>query len=78
MLPPKIFWASGMRRVSAMIWMASSLTSVLMTGSRLAMASIWPERMAVIAPAPAPTPMNDTSEGLRPVLGQEEADHHVG
>ncbi|MNT40891.1 hypothetical protein D3C72_1772300 [compost metagenome] len=34
----------------------------------MAIASIWPERMAATAPALAPTPMNDTSDGFRPDL----------
>ena len=43
-------------------------SSMVITGSRLVIASIWPERSAAIAPAPAPTPMNATSLAFSPAF----------
>ncbi len=40
----------------------------MITGSRLLIASICPERIAATAPLPAPTPMIETSFGLMPAL----------
>lgn len=55
-------------RVSAMILTAPSCSSLVITGSVLEMASIWPLFRAAIAPAPVPTPTMDTSVGLSPSL----------
>ncbi|MDT4876764.1 hypothetical protein FQZ97_1122240 [compost metagenome] len=66
--PPKTFSASLRMRVSVTIFRSPERCSRVMTGSRLLMASIWPERMAATAPLPAPTPTKLTSLGLRPAL----------
>lgn len=48
-----------------MSWLCSSMET---TGSVFEIASICPERSAVTAPAPAPTPMMATSLAFRPYL----------
>ena len=55
-----------------MIWISPGISSMDTTGSVLEMASIWPLRSAVTAPAPAPTPMMDTSEAFRPCLARKK------
>ncbi|MOA34774.1 hypothetical protein D3C78_1561780 [compost metagenome] len=72
MLPPKMSWVSLSVRVSTMIWMSPGISSIDTTGSVLEMASIWPLRNAVTAPAPAPTPMIDTSDAFRPCLARKK------
>ena len=49
-----------------MIFTSPFCSSMVITGSVLLMASIWPERSAVSAPAAVPTPMKLTSLALRP------------
>ena len=71
-LPPKIACVSLSVRVSTMIWISPGISSMDTTGSVLEMASIWPLRSAVTAPAPAPTPMMDTSEAFRPCLARKK------
>ncbi len=68
MLPPNTAWVSLSVRVSEAMRTSFFCVSIDTTGSRLAIASIWPERIAATAPALAPTPMNDTSEGFSPYL----------
>src|SRR5665647_1235809 len=53
-------------RVSLMILTSPFCSSMVMTGSMLLIASIWPERIAVIAPAAVPTPIKLTSLAFRP------------
>ena len=68
--PPKTLSASATTRVSEMIFRSPERCSSVITGSRLLMASIWPERMAATAPCAAPTPMMLTSLGFRPALAR--------
>ena len=42
--------------------------SIVITGSRFEIASIWPARSAATAPCAAPTPTYDTSLGFKPAL----------
>ncbi|MNT53065.1 hypothetical protein D3C72_1901330 [compost metagenome] len=72
MLPPKMSWVSLSVRVSTMIWISPGISSIETTGSVLEMASIWPLRTAVTAPAPAPTPMKETSDAFRPCLARKK------
>ncbi len=55
-------------RVSEMIFRSPLRCSSVITGSRLLIASIWPDRIAATAPVPAPTPMMETSDGLSPAF----------
>ena len=66
--PPKILSASATTRVSVTTFKSPERSSSVMTGSRLLIASISPERMAATAPLPAPTPTMATSPGFRPAL----------
>src|SRR5450830_907793 len=66
--PPNTVLVSFKVRVSAITLISFFCSSMAMTGSRLAIASIWPERISDNAPEAAPTPMNDTSVGFRPAL----------
>src|SRR5690606_25460333 len=63
-LPPNTSSVSLSLRVSTTTWTSPAVSSADITGSRLDRASIWPERSAVTAPAPAPTPMKETSDGF--------------
>ena len=76
--PPKTFSDSATMRVSETIFRSPERCSSVITGSRLLMASIWPERIAATAPLLAPTPMIAHVAGLEPGLGEHEVDHHVG
>ena len=55
-------------RVSETIFRSPLRVSSVITGSRLQIASICPERIAATAPLPVPTPMIETSLGFRPTL----------
>ena len=66
--PPKTLSASATMRVSETIFRSPERSSSVITGSRLLIASIWPERIAATAPLPAPTPMIETSLGFSPAL----------
>ena len=66
--PPNTASVSFRRRVSTTTLKLPARSSVLITGSRLAMASIWPRVNADSAPPAAPTPTKDTSLGCRPAL----------
>ena len=66
--PPNTLSASATMRVSETIFRSPERCSSVITGSRLLIASIWPERIAATAPLPAPTPMIDTSLGFSPAL----------
>jgi hypothetical protein len=70
--PPKTLSDSARMRVSEMIFRSPLRCSRVMTGSRLLIASIWPERIAATAPCEAPTPMMDTSLGFRPALARKK------
>ncbi|KAG1077858.1 hypothetical protein G6F40_016945 [Rhizopus arrhizus] len=52
--------------------MSPGTSSIDPTGAVLEMASIWPLRKAVTAPAPAPTPMMETSDAFRPCLARKK------
>ena len=66
--PPNTLSASATMRVSETIFRSPERCSNVITGSRLLIASICPERMAATAPLDAPTPMIDTSVGFRPAF----------
>jgi hypothetical protein len=57
MVPPNTCSVPLSVRVSLMIFTSPFCSSIVITGSVLLMASIWPERSAVSAPAATPTPM---------------------
>ena len=76
--PPNTFSASATMRVSETIFRSPERCSSVITGSRLLIASIWPERIAATAPLPAPTPMMRHVARLQAGLGEHEVGHHVG
>ena len=53
-------------RVSEITFKSPDRCSSVITGSRLLIASIWPERIAATAPLPVPTPMMLTSLAFSP------------
>jgi hypothetical protein len=55
-------------RVSEITFRSPLRCSSVITGSRLLIASICPDRIAATAPLAAPTPMIDTSLALSPPL----------
>jgi hypothetical protein len=54
--PPKTSRVPPRVRVSEMIFTSPFCSSIVITGSTLLIASIWPERSAATAPADMPTP----------------------
>src|SRR3954462_5925040 len=64
--PPKTSCVPLSVRVSLMIFTSPFCSSMVITGSVLLMASIWPERSAASAPEDVPTPTKLTSLGCRP------------
>ena len=63
---PKTAFVPSAVRVSATMTIAPIDSSVVITGSTLETASIWPLVAAATAPAAVPTPMNDTSSPFNP------------
>ena len=68
--PPNTLSASAMMRVSVKIFKSPERCNKVMTGSKLLIASICPERIAATAPLEAPTPTKLTSVGLIPALAR--------